>query len=542
MGPIAMIRNGFGRLRSDESGLTVIEGMVAMLILVIGALGALQVFDASTRNTFRTEESQTLNNRLQAELEEVKRLPYAEVALTSSPGTSSDSNNPRWRVQGTKYALGRDGSAPFKEMVFDGAPIPGGTTVSGGKVDPGPDHFEIGDISGEIYRFVTWGDTSNCPGCGAGAVKRVIVAATIEQAGVTSERAFQELHADVIDPEATPVVNPAPDENDPGTTTAQFWITDTTCNNSQRQPITSDHPTHNTRGRCSNGLQTSTTRGAPDLMFIEAPALVDGQTPETQPLYDYATDVEPPGSDPDIGLQAIKPTNLTSNCLAQPVLSLVDLRKALEGLLEPLGLGTVVTETDGLLDVVTSDTNKHLRAHTWLSPPIAGSDGVLIGNGTLELFTKTVNGQSYRGEICATLFIRQPVTIPVQKCLVELLGVCVSLETENITIDADIPVVNIGALTNQDGFECAQGLNLTYFRCSKDPWPTDWSKISIPMDFVGVNAAGDLIPLVLPPDSRIGLMLMVNKSGTNGDGLEFMYDAVGFESRLELETNKILPF
>lgn len=526
------------RIRVDESGVTVIEGMVAVLILVIGALGLLQVFDAGTRTTFRTEESQTVNNRLQAELEEIRQLAYAEIGLTQSPGTSGDSNNPLWRVQGGKYALGRDGTL-LKDMVINGAATPGGGTVSGGLIDPAPIPFDVGDISGEIYRIVTWTTAPNCAGCGPASMKRVIVAATIDEAGVSSERAFQEIHTDIADPDAVPSDNPAPPEDDPGTATAQFWLTDTTCNNSQRQPITSDHPTHNTRGRCSDGAQTGSTRGAPDLMFIEAPALVEGQTPETQPLYDYATDVEPPaGAPPDTGLQAIKPTNLTENCLMNPVLSVLDLRRALEGILEPLGLGSVVNATDGLLDVVTSDTNKHLRTHTWLSPPISGTGGVLLGNGTLELFTKTVNGQTYRGEICATLFIRQQVTIP--KCILVLLGVCVSLE--NVTIEADIPVVNVGVLTNQNGLECQQGLNLTYFRCSKDPWPTGWEKISIPMKFVGVNAAGAVIPLVLPPNSRIGLALMVNKNGTNGGGLEFMYDAVGFESRLELETNKILSF
>jgi hypothetical protein len=47
----------------------------------------------------------------------------------------------------------------------------------------------------------------------------------------------------------------------------------------------------------------------------------------------------------------------------------------------------------------------------------------------------------------------------------------------------------------------------------------------------------------LPPNSRIAISLMVRKSGTDhGQGLEFMYDAVGFESRLELETNQIFSF
>jgi len=539
MRALTRIHDAFRRLRTDEDGVTIVEGLVAVLLLAMGALGTLQVFDAGTRNTFRTEQSQVVNNMLQAELEQIRQLPYSKIALTSQPASSSNSNNPRWRVAGTRYATGREGTE-LKEMVFNGGSVPGGGQVSGGAVAPGPDSFTTGDVTGRIHRFVTWDSDPGCPQCGAGLMKRVIVAATIEGTGVVLERAFQEVHTQVADPEATPTSNPVPEGTDVASASAQFWLTDTPCNLNTRVPTSADHPTHNTRGLCSSGLKLDSTRGAPDLMFVEAPVLDPNYPPGAPPLYDYATDVEPPaGAPPDIGLQKVKPTGLTENCHMQPVLSVLNLRKALEGLLAPLAVGSTVAATDGLLDVVTSDTNKQMRMHTWLSPKISGSGGVLQGRGSLELFTKSVGAAAYRGEICATVFIRQKVQIP--KCLlVSLLGVCLSIEYTEI--EADIPVANVGALSNTNGVQCAQGLNLTYFRCSKDPWPTDWTKLTIPMDFVGVNAAGNVIPLTLPADSRIGMTLMVNKNGTNGGGLEFMYDVVGYESRLELQTNKILAF
>ena len=133
------------------------RGSVAALLLVIGALGVLQLFDAATRNNFRAQQSQVVNDKLQAELEKLRALPYTELAMTANPGHSSDRNNPRWRVSGTNYAIGRDGSQ-LRPMVVNGL-----NGVSGGTINPGPTPFNVGDVSGNIYRFVTWAPLSGCP-------------------------------------------------------------------------------------------------------------------------------------------------------------------------------------------------------------------------------------------------------------------------------------------------------------------------------------------------------------------------------------------
>ena len=71
----------------DERGMTIVEVAVAGLILLIGALSSLQLFDVGARNTYRAEESQVLTNRLQAELERIEALPYEQIAMTANPGT-----------------------------------------------------------------------------------------------------------------------------------------------------------------------------------------------------------------------------------------------------------------------------------------------------------------------------------------------------------------------------------------------------------------------------------------------------------------------
>ena len=106
------------RLVHDERGMTIVEGVVACLVLAIGALASMQVFDTATRTTYRAEESQTLVNRLQAELEEVKSLPFGSVAMTSVPTDTGDQDDPRARISGSNYAIEKNGDHPA-ELVVD---------------------------------------------------------------------------------------------------------------------------------------------------------------------------------------------------------------------------------------------------------------------------------------------------------------------------------------------------------------------------------------------------------------------------------------
>src|SRR5688500_17813928 len=105
-----LMRFLLARALSDQRGATILEGVVAALVLTMGALGVLRVFDAGARNTRRAEQSQVVNDKLQSELEEIRQIPYAQVALTSLPTTVGDSNNPRHRVSGSRYATSRDGT------------------------------------------------------------------------------------------------------------------------------------------------------------------------------------------------------------------------------------------------------------------------------------------------------------------------------------------------------------------------------------------------------------------------------------------------
>jgi len=355
------------RLARDERGVTVVEAMVAALLLVIGALAVLQLIDTTTRNSFRVEESQVVTERLQSELEQIRRLPYSQVALTTAPTSATDLADPRRRVNATRtqFAVRRDG-AEIADLVVNPA----------GGVNPGPEPFQVGDISGKIYRFVVWQndyrcDESRCPG--TQDRKRVVVAVRLDKAAVSSERPYQELQSDFVDPSAQPVPKPLP-PGGPSVNAQSLRLTDTTCNHASRQPITSDHGVHNTLGACSNGLKTGDEPGAPDRLFTKQTPLDPCCKANAQPLYDFATEIEPvQNPDLDKGLQILAPD--APGCTYTP-----------------------------------PGASAPRNTHRWVTAPMAtGFTYVLEGAATLKLWTRTINNVSLPGRICVFLFTRESV-------------------------------------------------------------------------------------------------------------------------------------
>ena len=57
-----------------------------------------------------------------------------------------------------------------------------------------------------------------------------------------------------------------------------------------------------------------------------------------------------------------------------------------------------------------------------------------------------------------------------------------------------------------------------------------------------LHIAFNFSTLTLGPNSRLGLAVQVERAGTSGGGLQFMYDEPSFDSRLEVNTPSTLPF
>jgi len=429
----------------DEAGLTIVEVLIAGVIVIVSGLALLGLVDAAAHGSFRAQQSQVVDGRLQAEIEKIRQLPYSQIALTQDPSHSIDTASPDWRVSGASFALNRDGTN-LQPLVYTGgiSHDQGVNTVSGGTISPAPIPFASGDVRGTIYRYVTWQQDTTCANCGQPYMKHVTVAIALDQTGVGGVRAYQELQADISNPDAK-VSTGGPPGGGTNQTPWTFWLTDTPCNSSTRQPIVADHLTHNTRGTCSAGLTTGNVPGAPDLMFTQAAQIDNNFPPDQQPLYDYATDVEPAqNSNADLGLQ----------------------------LRNGPACGTLTSTWNTLPLVPDSfDTSYFQKVHKWLSAPIPNGYNIAFnGTGTLDLWTQTLNGAVQAGKICAYLFYRQ-------------------LNAQGVPVDT--PAVNLDLS------------NVAYFTYSQNPWPTSWTEIHIPIHFnLGVALTpGTQLGLALNVDS-----------------------------------------
>jgi type II secretory pathway pseudopilin PulG len=344
----------------------IVEVIVAFFILVMAVAATFQTLNASTRQAFRAEESQVMLNVAQREVERLRELDYDQLALTSTPTTSADPDDPRNRVSGTTFAIGNGN--PAAELVANGGPLHDGGTITGGQVDPGPTPFTAGDISGDIYRFVVWQDDPGCDDSGEHCegtqdFKRVIVAVKLDQAAISHERPYEEVQSDFSDPEATALsTDPPPDSG--VVTGQQFWITDTPCITSSLEPVRvppTDHPTHNTLSTCASTSQ-------PDSLLLEPPQPDPAPgDPSQPPRQDYSTELEPPTGE-DKGLQLRRPDS--NDCSTNP-----------------------------------SGSNQHQLIHRWVSKPMP-SDFVMTGKATLELYTRTINEAIASGKLCVFLFKR----------------------------------------------------------------------------------------------------------------------------------------
>lgn len=190
------------RRLASERGLTIVEVMVAAMILVMGAFAIFKIVDAATRTSYRAEQSQVVSNLLQRELERVKARDTADIAVSSLPGDCSvplpDEMQSRWTS--TKFDGRWWATAPGDA---ENPVIPCERLDSVGTGEEGS-----GDVTVDIYRMVTWydPDNSNCvppedsdetkPPCG---MRRIIIGAKPVDTGPGGRREYREIQSDVID-------------------------------------------------------------------------------------------------------------------------------------------------------------------------------------------------------------------------------------------------------------------------------------------------------------------------------------------------------
>jgi prepilin-type N-terminal cleavage/methylation domain-containing protein len=189
------------RPRTREAGFTIVEVLVAIFILVIGALATFGLLTDAIRNTQRAKATQVALDRAQQEIETLRSVPYQQLALTKTPTAETNPLSPNYRVSGGTFALVREPLSSYANMVVNGG------AVAGGIVNPGPENFSSGDVSGKIYRYVVWRNDEKCGAACPGEqdFKQVVVAVKLDKrSNESGERGYVEVQSDFVDPTRGP--------------------------------------------------------------------------------------------------------------------------------------------------------------------------------------------------------------------------------------------------------------------------------------------------------------------------------------------------
>ncbi|HET6570501.1 MAG TPA: hypothetical protein VFG58_03335 [Solirubrobacterales bacterium] len=477
------------RLGGGEAGLTMIEVLVAAVVLVMGAAATFGIFAAATRNAQRAKASQVALDLAQEEMERLHSIPYEELAVNAMPAPSTNQKSPNYRVSGGLFALKR-GNPPQAYFPVD---VNSETGFS-----PESEFFsgdtEHGGVTGTVYRYVVWRNDPTCSSelCeGEQDYKQIVVAVkpdrTVSQGG---EAGYVEVQSAVTNPkveeEEPPSEEEPPEEEPPegggggggggeggnGTdvTAQQFFLSDTPCaasGETVRQEITEDHLLHNTLGTCESGPRTGSEQpGAPDALLLAGAPDLYPEDESLPALHDYSDDFYlEPTPDTDKGVQIRR------------------------------------DDTSGCHYVPTGATHPESQAHRWVTDPLPKAFE-MGGKVTLEFYTRTLNDALYTGTLCVYLFERTESGS--------------GEETEA----TDEMLIGTG-----DG-----NPYWTYQPEGNGYWPRNyWAKIRLTMEFQEA-------PRVIPANRRLGVALSVDRANTPADAIPIMYDHPNYPTRLEVDT------
>lgn len=99
---------------SSAAGFSVVESLIASLILLVIALGLIPLFARALRDNTAGADATQASNHGRARLEEYQQLPFNNQALTLAAGSTTLGRNESW-AQGTPGDFGDEGW-------FDGTP------------------------------------------------------------------------------------------------------------------------------------------------------------------------------------------------------------------------------------------------------------------------------------------------------------------------------------------------------------------------------------------------------------------------------------
>jgi prepilin-type N-terminal cleavage/methylation domain-containing protein len=97
------------QLSGGEAGMTLIEVMVAMTILVVGALSTLTIIEGSIRNTSRTTAQEQGTNLARELVERARQVPYVSMTQAGAPAALAAAIPEATTATGTSFTVTRRG-------------------------------------------------------------------------------------------------------------------------------------------------------------------------------------------------------------------------------------------------------------------------------------------------------------------------------------------------------------------------------------------------------------------------------------------------
>ena len=382
-----------GRPLRDESGMTLIEVLVTVLVLTTGLLVTLGVFSEMGRATYVAQRKAVLISMAQREMERLRVLPYEQLGLTGPLPAGAPG---RCRDECDDEAL-----------------------VSGGVVDPGGEAFAVQGVSGTIYRYVTWrpqacpalnlsvaGRLSDdwgrseaeitaalgdlCPGTehtkritivvssseirqNFGGPVRLSTVASDPDSTVLAAENYEGLQVDVQSAIKTVAGEPPATQTTYADMTSQtFNLTDTRCGERTRQAPGAGHPSHDTSrdgDATAPGLQAPACAAGsgPDLMTEEPIAGSNGD-----PLPDLSEEVERSA----VGGRVLARDDRAGACSADVIYTAEEAER------------------------------RRRSVHTWATaaPAAAWETPTAAGRLTLTAWTQTAGAVEAPGRLCATVW------------------------------------------------------------------------------------------------------------------------------------------
>src|SRR5204862_1543140 len=94
----SVVERCWSRLLREERAMTMVEMLVAAVLMTVGVVALLTTFDGSRDLVNTSEKNGIAAHRGQLEVEKALSLSYKNIELTSTPGHSGSTSSPDYYV------------------------------------------------------------------------------------------------------------------------------------------------------------------------------------------------------------------------------------------------------------------------------------------------------------------------------------------------------------------------------------------------------------------------------------------------------------